>query len=89
MQKRADALHQRHQGLEVSARLGIPWIDLTWRPGVRISRIAGRDIDLRAGGGDSADCPLVTGVAWDLLKQTTTLILGPATESDLETEGSS
>ena len=85
LQRRAEALRQRHQGLGVSARLVIPWIDLTWRPGTRVPGIAGRDVDFGTVGGETPDYPLVTDVVWDLARQTTAVTLdGPPAGAGME-----
>jgi len=80
MVRRATALREQHQGAEVGSQLNIPWVDLSWRPGVRVSQLAGRNIALRASGGEHASYPLVAGVEWDFAEQRTTLTLLSASE---------
>jgi hypothetical protein len=79
MQKQAEALREEHEGTDISTKLSIPWIDLTWRPGVRVSRLAGREVDFRAAGGENPGYPTVTEVLWDFAGQRTTLTLANAT----------
>jgi hypothetical protein len=75
MEKAAKLLRTDREPQGLHVRCGIPWIDLTCRPGDRVERMAGRDVGMGAAAGEEQAFPAIVGVRFDFRSQGTVLTL--------------
>jgi len=73
MEELASRLRKDGEPLTTAVSFTIPWVEFTYRVGDRVNGLTGRDIELRALGGDEASYPIVEEVSYDFDAQETSL----------------
>jgi len=78
MEETAGKLREKAEGMREGVSLTLPWVDVTYHVGERISDIDGRGIGFSSKPGDAPSYPKIGSVVYDFLGQETVLYLWPA-----------